>query len=151
MKPTPITLRDLEPKGDLEAAFALDQVCFEPGIAFSRAEIRSFLARPGRVALAAEADGELAGFAIAERRGSRGHIVTIDVAPSARRRGLGKRLLAALLGRLEEDGARQIRLEVDVRNTSAMRFYERMGFTPTRTLRSYYGKGLDGLEMVRDL
>jgi ribosomal-protein-alanine N-acetyltransferase len=146
-----ITLRELEPKADLEAAFALDQVCFEPGIAFSRAEIRSFLARPGRVALAAETAGELVGFAIAERRGARGHIVTIDVADAVRRRGVGKRLLSALVERLEADGARQVRLEVDVRNASAIRFYERMGFTATRTLRSYYGRGLDGREMVREL
>lgn len=146
-----ITLRELEPKADLEAAFALDQVCFEPGIAFSRAEIRSFLARPGRVALAAETAGEFVGFAIAERRGARGHIVTIDVADAVRRRGVGKRLLSALVERLEADGARQVRLEVDVRNASAIRFYERMGFTATRTLRSYYGRGLHGREMVREL
>jgi ribosomal-protein-alanine N-acetyltransferase len=144
-----IALRDLR-ADDLEAAFALDQACFEPGIAYSRAEIRSFLSRPGAVALGAEADGTLEGFAIAERRGSRGHVVTIDVAATSRRRGLGRRLFTELSRRLEAAGARHIRLEVDVRNAGAIRFYEGLGFTRTRVLRGYYGRGLDGYEMVRE-
>jgi ribosomal-protein-alanine N-acetyltransferase len=125
---------------DLEEAWALDQSCFEPGIAYSRAEIRSFVRRPGAVALAAERGGRLEGFAIAERRGARGHVITIDVAEAARRRGVGRRLFAELFTRLESAGAREIRLEVDVRNAGAIRFYE---------LRGYYGTGLDAYEMVR--
>ena len=143
-----VVLRDLEPR-DLESAWELDQRCFEPGIAYSRLEIRSFLGRPGAVALAAEIGGRFTGFAIADRRGVRGHIVTIDIAESARRRGLGRRLFAAIFARLEEEGAREIRLEVDVRNAGAIHFYERLGFERTRVLRGYYGKGLDGYEMIR--
>lgn len=142
-------LREFLP-GDLEAAFELDQVCFEPGIAYSRGELRGFLDRAGSVALIAEGDGALAGFAIGHRRGAKGHIVTIDIVPGFRRRGTGKVLLTELLRRLTEAGARQIRLEVDARNGGAIRFYERMGFRVTRTLKDYYGEGIDGLEMVRD-
>jgi len=145
-----MALRDLRME-DLEAAYALDQACFEPGIAYSRAEIRSFLSRPGAVALAAEAGGALEAFAIADRRGARAHIVTIDVAATSRRRGLGRRLFEELSRRLEAAGARRIRLEVDVRNAAAIRFYEGLGFERTRILRSYYGQGLDGYEMVREV
>ena len=130
-----VAVRDLA-AGDLEAAWALDQDCFEPGIAYSRAEIRSFVSRPGAIALAAESGGRLLGFAIAERRGSRGYIVTIDVAEAARRRGLGRRLFGEILRRLADDGARRIRLEVDVRNAGAIRFYEELGFEKTRVLRA---------------
>ena len=148
MAAPPVVLRDLE-TSDLEAAWELDQSCFEPGIAYSRSEIRSFLGRPAAIALAAEIGGRFIGFAIADRRGSKGHIVTIDIAESARRRGLGRRLFAELFARLEEEGAREIRLEVDVRNAGAIRFYERLGFERTRILKCYYGRGLDGFEMVR--
>ena len=48
-------------------------------------------------------------------------------------------------------GAREIRLEVDVRNTPAIRFYERMGFRTTRTMADYYGAGRDGYRMTRRL
>jgi ribosomal protein S18 acetylase RimI-like enzyme len=48
-------------------------------------------------------------------------------------------------------GARDVRLEVDVRNAHAVRFYERMGFRKTRNLPDYYGWGLDGSRMTRKL
>jgi ribosomal-protein-alanine N-acetyltransferase len=147
---TSIRLRDFRPE-DLEAAFELDQICFEPGIAYSRSELRGFLSRAGAVALAAENGDALAGFAIGHRRGARGHIVTIDIAPPGRRSGTGKLLLTELLRRLGEGGARQIRLEVDARNAGAIRFYGQMGFRAARPLADYYGEGVDGLEMVTDL
>jgi ribosomal-protein-alanine N-acetyltransferase len=143
-----LRLREFLPD-DLEAAYGLDQVCFEPGIAYSRSELRGFLARAGSVALVAEDGGTLAGFAIGHRRGAKGHIVTVDIAPGFRRRGAGRILLAELLRRLEEEGARAIRLEVDARNTGAIRFYEQMGFRATRILKDYYDEGIDGREMVR--
>ena len=143
-----IRLREFLPE-DLEAAYALDQICFEPGIAYARSELRGFLARAGSVALIAEDGGALAGFAIGHRRGAKGHVVTIDIAPEFRRRGAGKLLLAELLRRLGARGAREVRLEVDARNTGAIRFYEQMGFRPTRVRKDYYGAGVDGLEMVR--
>ena len=147
---TSIRLRDFRPE-DLEGAFELDQICFEPGIAYSRSEIRGFLSRAGAVALVAESGGALAGFAIGHRRGGKGHIVTIDIARGSRRRGAGKLLLAELLRRLGEGGAQQIRLEVDARNAGAIRFYEQMGFRATRKLKDYYGEGVDGLEMFTDV
>jgi len=143
-----LQLRELLP-ADLEAAYGLDQICFEPGIAYSRSELRGFLARAGCVALVAEDGGTLAGFAIGHRRGAKGHVVTIDIAPGFRRRGAGKLLLAEVLRRLEAGGARAIRLEVDARNAGAIRFYEQMGFRATRALKDYYDEGIDGLEMVR--
>ena len=143
-------LRDLRPE-DLEAAHALDRACFEPGIAYDRAELRWLMSRPGAFGLAVEDRGRLVAFSIAERRGRTGHLVTIDIAASARRRGLGRRLFAETSRRLRDAGAEEIRLEVDVRNAGAIRFYESLGFERTRTLKSYYGRGLDGYEMVRKI
>jgi|KBSMisStandDraft_5_1062788.scaffolds.fasta_scaffold94512_2 ribosomal-protein-alanine N-acetyltransferase len=135
---------------DLDALFALDQACFEPDIAYTRGQLRDLLSRPHAVALVAEVDGALAGFAIGHRIGGRGHVVTLDVAGGRRRQGVGRELMRQLVERLESAGARRIRLEVDLRNAGAIRFYERLGFRETRTLPDYYGDGLDGLEMVRE-
>ena len=143
-------VRDLR-EDDLEAAFRLDQACFEPEIAYDRAELRWLMGRPGAFGLAVEDRGRLLAFAIAERRGRTGHLVTIDIASAARRRGLGRRLFAETSRRLRDAGAEEIRLEVDVRNAGAIRFYESLGFEKTRTLKSYYGRGLDGYEMVRGI
>ena len=143
-------VRDLRSE-DLDDAHALDRACFEPGIAYSRAELRMLMGRSGAIGLAIEENGRLLAFAIAERRGRVGHLVTIDIAASARRRGLGRRLYAEAARRLAGGGATEIRLEVDVRNAGAIRFYESLGFEKTRVLKSYYGRGLDGYEMAVDL
>jgi ribosomal-protein-alanine N-acetyltransferase len=140
--------RDFE-ASDLEAAFLLDQTCFEREIAYTRGQIRSFLVRSGAIGLVAEDEEGLAGFAIGHVAGARGHVVTIDIASRQRRKGLGKRLLSGLMDRMAGAGAREVRLEVDLRNAAAIRFYERMGFERKRSLPDYYGPGFDGLRMTR--
>jgi ribosomal-protein-alanine N-acetyltransferase len=145
-----VRLREIEPD-DLDALWRLDQACFEPGVAYSKPELRFLLARPDTVALAADRDGSLSGFAVGHRSGAKGHIVTVDVADSERRRGVGRTLLSETLRRLERAGAREIRLEVDPRNAAAIRLYESFGFHRGRELKGYYGRGRDGLEMRREL
>jgi len=149
----PLTIRDFVP-ADLEEAWRLDQSCFEPGISYTRGQIRDFIRRPGAIALVAARPGdedELTALAIGQVSGSRAHVITIDVAASARRAGLGKILFESLLSRFTAAGARTVRLEVDLSNAPARRFYERMGFEETRKLPDYYGYGRDGIRMVRDL
>jgi [ribosomal protein S18]-alanine N-acetyltransferase len=146
--------------------YRLDQVCFEPGIAYSRGELRRFLGMSTAEAVAAEEDGTpgvcpsnlsggpcappspLAGFAIGYLSGRRmAHVVTLDVRPERRRGGLGKMLLEELLARLARAGAREGRLEVSTENGGAITFYEKLGFQTRRRLRDYYGPGRDALEM----
>ena len=146
-----LRIRDFRPD-DLEAAYELDQRCFDREIAYTRGQIRAFLARPGAIGLIAEI-GRPA-FRVRHRR--------VGGVPGARRddrrrrrptdgRGAGKRLLAELLRRLAAGGVRQVRLEVDLRNAAAIRFYERMGFREKRRLPDYYGPGRDGMRMVTDV
>jgi ribosomal-protein-alanine N-acetyltransferase len=158
-------LRDVRPE-DLEALYELDALCFEPGIAYSRGELRRFLGMATAEAVVAEEDGKpgvcpsdlsggpcappnpLAGFAIGYLSGRRiGHVVTLDVRPERRRGGLGKILLEELLARLAWAGAREGRLEVSTENGGAIAFYEKLGFQGRRRLRDYYGPGRDAIEM----
>lgn len=151
---------------DIEALYELDALCFEPGIAYSRGELRRFLGMATAEALVAEEDGKpgvcpsdlsggpcappnpLAGFAIGYLSGRRiAHVVTLDVRPERRRGGLGKILLEELLARLAWAGAREGRLEVSTENGGAIAFYEKLGFQGRRRLRDYYGPGRDAIEM----
>jgi ribosomal-protein-alanine N-acetyltransferase len=147
-----LSIRDFVP-GDLEPAYQLDQSCFEQGISFTRGQIRDFVRRPGAISLVAERPGveEMAALAIGQVTGSRAHVITIDVRAAHRRSGIGRELLEELLSRFAAAGAKTVRLEVDLRNAAARRFYERMGFEETRKLPDYYGYGRDGMRMVRDL
>ena len=144
-----VRLREVRP-GDLEALHLLDQACFEADIAYTQGQLRYFLSRENSCGIVAEVDGTLGGFAIGHQSGSRGQVVTIDVAAAHRRSGVGRALLRELVRRLEDSGARRIRLEVDLRNAGAIRFYEGLGFRESRRLRGYYGPELDGLEMVKE-
>lgn len=140
---------------DVDVLLALDRACFRPGIAYSRAELRYFLFRPRSISIVAEDEDGIAGFAIVElqlEKGLRvGHIITIDVAENQRRRGVGKLLLDALLGRCREAQAIRLRLEVAVDNDGAIAFYERLGFSRTGRIPGYYLGRLDALTMELNL
>ena len=135
---------------DLTRLWELDRICFEPGIAYSRGELRRFFQVPGAECLVADGGEGIEGFALGypDRSGD-AHVVTLDVHPSARRRGLGRELLEALLTSLASAGGERAVLEVDVRNSGAIAFYRNLGFRPSGRLTGYYGRGLDAFRMVR--
>jgi ribosomal-protein-alanine N-acetyltransferase len=144
-----VRLRDLR-RSDREAIYRLDHRCFEPGIAFTRAEIGMFLDLESLEGVVAEARGGLIGFAIGYlRRPALGGVLTLDVDPGWRRSGVGRALFEELLSRLERSGAETVRLEVDVRNAGAIAFYGSFGFRRLGRLAGYYGPGRDGFEMER--
>jgi ribosomal-protein-alanine N-acetyltransferase len=83
-------------ESDLEAIFALDEVCFEPPFRFSARVMQQFAEARNALTVVAETEmGEIAGFCIAhvERagKGFRAYVVTLDVAPQCRRHGLAGR------------------------------------------------------------
>ncbi|MFP5230573.1 MAG: GNAT family N-acetyltransferase [Acidobacteriota bacterium] len=149
------SLRAVSPD-DFPNLYALDQACFVPGIAWSKAELQYFLRYPGNIALLVEDEaGRLAGFAIAGRRRRQGallgHLITIDVAAGHRRRGIGHLLLEEVERRLRAAGATAILLEVAVDNATAQAFYERHGFHSTGRIRGYYLGRIDALVMEKPL
>lgn len=144
-------LRDVRPR-DFERLWRLDQLCFERGIAYSRLELRRFLELPHAECVVAESGRELCGFALGyPHPADLVHVVTLDVHPSFRRRGLGRGLIESLLERSAAAGAKRAILEVDVRNAGAIDFYRVLGFRESGRLASYYGPGLDAFEMVKEL
>jgi len=134
---------------DLEALWALDQLCFEPGIAYSRRAMRGFFELSTTASMVAEIEGEIAGFVIGYLSGpGLAHILTLDVHPGFRRRGIGQTLMGEVLRLLARDGARETRLEVDAANLGAIAFYEKLGFRPRRQIGNYYAPGRAALEMA---
>jgi ribosomal protein S18 acetylase RimI-like enzyme len=64
---------------------------FSAGIAYSRSQLRAFLSQKTAEAIVAERDGRAVGFVLGWRpSGTDGHVITLDVAASARRQGLGR-------------------------------------------------------------
>jgi GNAT superfamily N-acetyltransferase len=65
-----------------------------------------------RIALVAEARGELLGFAVASLLVPEAELESIAVAGSAQRRGVGRILLAELRRKIEQFGVLELRLEI---------------------------------------
>lgn len=151
----PFSLRAVSPD-DFPSLYALDQACFDPGIAWSKAELLYFLRYPGNIGILAEDEsGRLAGFAIAGKQRRQGAIfgrlITIDVDSPVRRRGVGHVLLEEIERQLRAAGATAVLLEVAVDNATAQRFYERHGFMRTGRIPGYYLGRIDALVMEKQL
>ena len=143
-------IREFRPE-DFETLWRMDQQCFSPGIAYSKQELKAYMRHRGSFTLvAACAKGDLQGF-IVVHGGMIGHIITIDVAPDARRLGVGSMLILSAEERLRSGGSRAVGLETAVDNLSALSFYKRHGYSVIRTWPRYYSNGVDALVLKKEL
>src|SRR5689334_4936084 len=123
-------LREYLPS-DFDRLWELDQACFSPEIAYSRAELEYYLRAPHAICLLALESEATLGFILGHSNGRQrnvGRIVTLDVAAQARRSGIGSILIETLEARFRQAGCRSTLLEVAVNNHAALRFYKRHGY-----------------------
>ena len=134
--------------GDAELLADLHARAFDR--AWSVAEIKSMLSSPVTFALRAEV-----GFVMAWVLMGEGEILTLAVAPEARRRGVGEALAAAACVAAASRGASAMRLEVAEDNADARALYAKLGFEETGRRREYYarlgGAKVDAIVMRRSL
>jgi len=78
------------------------------------------------------------GFAMGRVVAGEAEVLTLAVAPQARREGLGARLLAAVLAEAKARGAEMAFLEVASGNAAARALYGRAGFAESGRRRAYY-------------
>lgn len=138
---------------DAEAAYDIDQLCFPPGIAFDQEVFEYCLHSPECLSLGVKSkSGALLGFIILQSQGKHtAQIVTLDVEPKHRRRKIADRLMATALAILARNEIRRIHLQVAPDNQPGQVLYRKWGFQPLKTLKDYYGKGLDALMMALEL
>lgn len=129
---------------------AIHGACFDTPRPWSAEEIAAMLPAPG-IVLLSEPEGFLIGRALA----GEAEILTLAVAPAARREGVATRLLAAFLDRAARAGATRAFLEVAERNAPARALYARAGFAETGRRPRYYrhpdGSRSDALVLARAL
>jgi [ribosomal protein S18]-alanine N-acetyltransferase len=95
-------------------------------------------AGPWRVALVAEADGEVIGFVTGSLVALQAELESIAVDRAVHRRGIGAALLESLIREAASAGAEEILLEVRVSNLRALQLYGRAGFVEVGRRRGYY-------------
>ena len=129
----------------------LDQTCFPPAIAYDPEEIAAALVQPRTFCAVAEQDEQVVGFILLDYRRTVGHIITIDLHPDYRRRGLGNRFMEMAEQHLAKLGVQRVVLEVAANNDAAIAFYRAQGFSTQRLLPHYYRDGTDAYLMEKVL
>lgn len=142
---------------DFETLWAIDQVCYEPGVAYSRRELKNYLSFPGADCVVAEesvvteSSQKIVGFCVTAQRGEWGYIVTIDVLAEARRHGVGSMLLGEAERRMAERGVGEIALETATDNEAGIAFWKKHAYRNRGVRKGYYPGGRDAYSMVKEL
>jgi len=137
---------------DLPTLYAIDQVCFPPGISYSKSEIARFISHRGSRAWVAEDANGIAGFLIAGKASREvGHIVTIDVLAGWRRKGVGRTLMDAVEAWAVEQRLRMLYLETAEDNHAAQRFYQRRNYIKIDEIERYYSDGKAAWVMAKTI
>lgn len=136
---------------DFDALCAIDKLCYEPALAYSRRVMRAYLNAPGADCVVAEAQSEIAGFCITSRHAGQGYIVTIDVLDEFRRQGAGTLLLREAEKRMAAHGVGTVALDTATGNLSAIAFWEKHGYRKIGVRKGYYPNGRDAFAMIKTL
>jgi ribosomal-protein-alanine acetyltransferase len=148
----PITIQDASAK-DLDRLHEIEKECFNTE-AFTKRQLASLLAGYNTVSIMAKEKDTIIGFVIGtiefEDDTPIGHVLTIDVSPSHRRRGVGLFLLESLekISRMRK--VKESRLEVRENNAQALSLYAKAGYERIGKLEGYYGHA-DGLLLTKRL
>lgn len=126
---------------DAPAVADVSASCFETP--WTVADLEREIARDVARACAAWIDGVVVGYGVAYVIAGEAEVLTLGVEPDHRGRGVGRRLLCALV-----EGCERAHLEVRADNRAACALYERSGFERVSVRSAYYGDGQDALLMA---
>lgn len=152
---------DTMSEADLDAAIAIDLEAFTPGELGAGHEeprvvrersLREELARTwARLRVARASDGAVVGYSLYWHVVDEIHLLNVAVTIGARRRGIGRALVAELVAHGRANGATRVLLEVRASNSAAIAMYETLGFERFNLRAHYYSDGEDAVEMSRSI
>lgn len=121
---------------DLDQVMAIERENFS--VPWTENGFFSFLIRQDTLFLAAEEEGEIAGYCGAVLVPDEGDITNVSVASNWRRQGVGTLLVRELIRQAGEAGVTKLYLEVRAGNQAAIELYEKLGFQKDGLRRDYY-------------
>lgn len=129
-----VVLRPMR-EADLDAVMAVERRAYP--FPWTRGIFRDCLQAgyPGRVM---ERDGVLVGYGMLSVAAGEAHVLNVCVDPACQSRGLGRRLLRALVALARQRGAAQVYLEVRPSNAHALALYHAEGFNEIGRRPRYY-------------
>jgi len=126
----------------LDGLCEIEMKCFETE-AFTKQQIAYLLTDTNSVILVSRVKDEIVGFIIGktymDKKPTTGQILTIDVSPKNRRKGIGQRLLQEIEKTFKDKGVRMCCLEARENNIVALSLYQKFGYKRVGKLENYYG------------
>ena len=111
--------------------------------------------RAGYSAWLLEQDGCILGYGLLSVAADEGHVLNLCTRPELQNRGLGRRMLQALIRQARTQGAQRLFLEVRPSNAGAIALYHATGFNEIGRRPRYYpdhdGRREDALVMAMEL
>ncbi len=139
-------------EADLEAALAIDVAAFNEPRGVREKQLREELVRPwARLRVARGDRGVVLGYLLFWHVADEAHVINVAVAPSERRKGIGRALVDHLVAYARANAIVKVLLEVRASNVAAIRLYEQAGFTRFNVRERYYSDGEDAVEMMLTL
>jgi ribosomal-protein-alanine N-acetyltransferase len=131
---------------EIRQLYELDALCFPAPLNYPQDMMRSFVRHRGAYLLRKWDGKRLIAFVLCNSE--TGEIITLDVHPEYRRRGLGKELLDQAIGLMRRKGVRAIFSQVATTNTPSLMLHLRAGFKIRRVITNYYPDGTSAYVLV---
>ena len=136
-------------KSDIAQIAEIEKQCFSDP--WSEQAFESSMNTPFFYGLLFEEGGQVCAYACEMVIFEDAEILNIAVAPSFRKRGLGKELMLALENYAKNKGADRLLLEVREGNLAARGLYEKQGFLAFGVRKNYYEDGENAIVMQKTI
>jgi len=121
---------------DMPEVLQTEQESFE--FSWTEEDFLKCLRQRNCIGMVAEHNEKVIGFMIYELHKAKLHVLNFAVHPSHRRTGVGRQMVAKLIGKLSSHRRTKVTLAVRETNLGAQLFFKTMAFKAVRVLRSYY-------------
>src|SRR3954447_21095751 len=131
---------------DMPEVLRTEQESFE--YSWTEEDFLKCLRQRNCIGMVAELGDKVVGFMIYELHKSKLHVLNFAVHPEYRRLGVGRQMVAKLIGKLSSHRRTRITLAVRETNLAAQLFFKAVEFRALRVMRGYYeDSGEDALPM----
>lgn len=130
-----MTLREMTVE-DLDQVMEIEEDLF--AVPWTKEGYFTFLTRKDSMFLVVEEKGRILGYCGLLMVLDEGDVTNVAVCRERQKEGIGNFLVSSLIRLAGDLGIRQIHLEVRVHNETAIRLYERNGFTRDGIRKNYY-------------
>ncbi len=111
---------------EIQELVDLDALCFDPPVNYTFRDMRLFTGHPQTVLLREYDSEQLIAFCLGNAHN--GSIITIDVHPDHRRRGLGQKILKSILREFRSRGVRFAVSQIALDNLPSLKLARKLGF-----------------------